>query len=57
MCSPARAVLAYVLAVPLVYVVLTLVPLVRSYRESGVEAKRQLRWPLWGVSVASASER
>jgi phosphoserine phosphatase RsbU/P len=42
----------YIVAAPLLYVGLTLVPLVRTYRESGVEEKRQLRWPLWGVSVA-----
>ena len=37
---------------PLGYGALTVVTLVRGYRASGVEEKRQLRWPLWGTSVA-----
>lgn len=39
------------LGVPLVYAVLTLLSLVRSYGESGVEEKRQIRWPLWGLTM------
>lgn len=35
----------------LVFPVAACVALWRSYRESGGEEKRQLRWPLWGVSV------
>ncbi len=30
----------------------TCVALHRSYRESGVEQKRQIRWPLWGIAAA-----
>lgn len=36
---------------PLVYAVLTLLFMLRSYRDSGVEEKRQVRWPLWGLGV------
>ena len=28
------------------------VALVRSYREAGVEEKRQVQWPLWGLMIA-----
>lgn len=45
-------VVLYSLLAPVLYLVLTLVPMIRNYRQSGVEGKRQLRWPLWGVSVA-----
>ena len=31
--------------------ILTCVALARSYREAGPEARRQLRWPLWGLVV------
>ncbi len=34
------------------YAVLTCVSLYRSYRESGVEARNQVRWPLWGTLTA-----
>lgn len=37
---------------PLAYGAATVVTLVRGYRDSGVEEKRQLRWPLWGTAVA-----
>ena len=29
----------------------SIVCLVRSYREGGAEAKRQIRWPLWGLAT------
>jgi sigma-B regulation protein RsbU (phosphoserine phosphatase) len=34
------------------YSVCIIVSLLRSYRESGVDEKRQLRWPLWGTLTA-----
>ena len=34
------------------YPVATFVALYRSYRESGVEERRQVKWPLWGTMVA-----
>lgn len=45
------ALFAATIGVPLVYTVLTLVALTRSYRQSGVEEKRQIRWPLWGLTM------
>ncbi|HUF18382.1 MAG TPA: PDZ domain-containing protein, partial [Thermoanaerobaculia bacterium] len=33
------------------YAILTCAALIMSYRESGVEEKRQVRWPLWGTIV------
>ena len=36
------------------YSVLTCVALVRSYRESSVEGKLQVRWPMWGTVTALA---
>lgn len=35
-----------------IYPVATLIAMYRSYRESGVEEKRQVKWPLWGTIVA-----
>jgi sigma-B regulation protein RsbU (phosphoserine phosphatase) len=37
------------------YAVLTCVSLYRSYRDSGVEARNQVRWPLWGTLTALGS--
>lgn len=37
------------------YAVATCVGLYRSYREAGVEEKRQLKWPLWGTIAAIGS--
>jgi uncharacterized protein YigA (DUF484 family) len=37
-----------------VYVVATIIALVIGYRRSTAEEKRQLRWPLWGTSLALA---
>ncbi len=34
------------------YPVMTCVALYRSYRDSGVEEKRQVKWPLWGTMIA-----
>jgi sigma-B regulation protein RsbU (phosphoserine phosphatase) len=36
------------------YSVLTCISLFRSYRESGVDVQRQVRWPLWGTLTAVA---
>jgi len=33
----------------LFYTIATCIALLRSYRESGVEEKQQVRWPLWGT--------
>ena len=44
-------------ALPLIavlsYPILTCVALYRSYREAGVEEKRQVKWPLWGTFLAT----
>jgi serine phosphatase RsbU (regulator of sigma subunit) len=44
------------LAVPVLilasFPILAGVALVRSYREAGVEEKRQVQWPLWGLMIA-----
>src|SRR5262249_54915657 len=40
------------LAFNLAYSVLGCTALYRSYRESGLEEKRQVRWPLWGTIVS-----
>ncbi|MGZ8831559.1 MAG: PP2C family protein-serine/threonine phosphatase, partial [Thermoanaerobaculia bacterium] len=34
------------------YPVLAFIALYRSYREAGVEEKRQVKWPLWGTMIA-----
>jgi hypothetical protein len=34
------------------YPILACIALVRSYRESGIEEKRQVQWPLWGLFIA-----
>ncbi len=39
----------------LVYSVLTVVALYRSYQESGIDEQRQVRWPLWGTATAVGS--
>jgi sigma-B regulation protein RsbU (phosphoserine phosphatase) len=39
----------------LVYSVLTVVALSRSYRESGTDEQQQVRWPLWGTATAVGS--
>ncbi|HVR39107.1 MAG TPA: SpoIIE family protein phosphatase [Thermoanaerobaculia bacterium] len=36
------------------YPILTCIVLFRSYRDAGVEEKRQVKWPLWGTFVALA---
>lgn len=36
------------------YALISCISLYRTYRESGTEQKRQLRWPLWGLIVAVA---
>jgi serine phosphatase RsbU (regulator of sigma subunit) len=36
--------------------VLACVALYRSYREAGVEEKRQVKWPLWGTLIALATK-
>jgi serine phosphatase RsbU (regulator of sigma subunit) len=37
---------------PSLYAILTFISLLRSYRESGVEVRHQVRWPLWGTLSA-----
>lgn len=37
------------------YPVATVMSLLRSYRESGIEERRQVKWPLWATIVAVAS--
>lgn len=34
------------------YPLATFVALLRSYRESGIEERRQVKWPLWGTMIA-----
>jgi stage II sporulation SpoE-like protein/GAF domain-containing protein len=36
------------------YPFFTFIALYRSYREAGVEEKRQVKWPLWGTMIAIA---
>lgn len=40
------------LAVFISYAVISLVSLARNYRQSGIEEKRQIGWPMWGLAVA-----
>jgi serine phosphatase RsbU (regulator of sigma subunit) len=40
----------------LVYPVFAFIALYRSYREAGVEEKRQVRWPLWGTMIAIGAQ-
>jgi serine phosphatase RsbU (regulator of sigma subunit) len=35
------------------YPILTVISLYRSYRESGAEERRQVKWPLWGTIIAA----
>jgi len=53
----AEFVLAFVVGVVaiIVYSLIVVVVLYRSYRDSGVDEKRQLRWPLWGTLTAVGS--
>lgn len=37
-----------------IYSIIACVALYRSYRESGVEERKQVRWPLWGTIVSLA---
>jgi hypothetical protein len=34
--------------------VITVAVLIRGYRESGIEERQQIRWPLWGLVVSTA---
>ena len=38
------------------YPILSCVLLYRSYREAGVEERRQVKWPLWGTLIAIGSK-
>lgn len=38
------------------YAIATFVALFRSYRESGVEERRQVKWPIWATMVAVAGK-
>ena len=49
---PLLILLALVVFVLVVYPVSACVALYRSYRESGLEERAQLRWPLWGTILA-----
>jgi sigma-B regulation protein RsbU (phosphoserine phosphatase) len=49
------ATMIYLLGCLTVFSVLTCVSLYRSYRESGVDVQRQVRWPLWGTVTAVAA--
>ena len=40
------------LALFVIYSVIACVTLYRSYRDSGVEERKQVRWPLWGTIVS-----
>jgi GAF domain-containing protein len=39
-----------------VYPILSCIALYRSYRDAGVEQRRQVKWPLWGTFVAIATK-
>ncbi len=39
------------LLVLLIWSVLTCIALAKTYREAGPEARQQLRWPIWGLTV------
>jgi serine phosphatase RsbU (regulator of sigma subunit) len=38
------------------YPVMTFIALYRSYRDSSLEEKRQVKWPLWGTMIAVGSK-
>jgi len=38
------------------YPVLAAISLIRSYRSAGVEEKRQVQWPLWGLVIALSAK-
>jgi Stage II sporulation protein E (SpoIIE)/GAF domain/PDZ domain len=38
------------------YPVLSCIALYRSYREAGLEERRQVKWPLWGTLIALATK-
>ena len=38
------------------YPILAAIALVRSYRSAGVEEKRQVQWPLWGLIIAVSAK-
>ncbi len=42
---------AHVALVSVVWSLATCIALARSYRDAGPEARRQLRWPLWGLAA------
>ncbi len=44
--------LAGFLLLPFGFGIATIVALVRSYRESGIEDRQQIRWPLWGIVLS-----
>jgi hypothetical protein len=44
--------IVWLVAWPLIYAVLAVMALYRSYGESGLELRQQLRWPLWGTATA-----
>lgn len=46
------AVVVIGLIIVLLYPVFSCIALYRSYRESGVEERQQVKWPLWGTIIA-----
>ena len=38
------------------YPIFAVVALVRSYRSAGIEEKRQVQWPMWGMLIALATK-
>ncbi|MEO5618720.1 MAG: GAF domain-containing SpoIIE family protein phosphatase, partial [Candidatus Eisenbacteria bacterium] len=42
------------MALGLVFTIATFVTLARAYRDSGPEARRQIRWPIWGIATGLA---
>jgi serine phosphatase RsbU (regulator of sigma subunit) len=49
------ATVLYLFGFIIIYSVMTCGALYRSYRESGVDIQRQVRWPLWGTVTAVAA--
>ncbi|HEX8618134.1 MAG TPA: SpoIIE family protein phosphatase [Thermoanaerobaculia bacterium] len=50
------ATIAIPLLILLSYLVFAAIALVRSYRAAGVEEKRQVQWPLWGLIITLSAK-
>lgn len=50
---PARALVGVVgfITMGVIYFILACVNLIKAYRQSSLEEKRQIRWPVWGIVV------